>query len=608
MTLLLLSSLALAQDSGDTCQATADVVINELFVNPPSTDAGFEWVELVSNETTSLAGWTLEWGTSSFNKSVTIDALDAEAWTHVVIGGASVDFAAWTSADFADIGNASNVDAIRLLRCDGTVSDQVLYGDGENTDGWLDEFGSEATLFAPGPGENDSLARAIDGADTNDDSADFCVEELPTGGIRNRENCAEPDTDDPPDTEQPGPCEPAFGPVINEFMPDPDGADEGNEFIELYNSGTGYVPLTGWTVEYGTSSFSKSVELEGSLESGGWFVLGESNVGGDQTASLGLGNAGSSGDALRLVDCEGNIVDTVVYGPDNSDGWVDESGEEATSLADKPGGGESLHRVLDGVDTDTPATDFCVLETPTPGAASACPICDVTGRDSVKVNELLSNPEGTDGNAEWVELVNLGDEEVSVEAWTVEAGKSSWASYTLPIGTVVPAGGYLVVAGEGYDGVADVVADGFDLGNATSSDDGVRLVDCEGAVVDTVLYGPEGFDAELEDDPGSAGTLAPEQDDDESIGRYPDGSDTDDHFADWSIYGTPSPGAANPAPGSSDTGIGGGDRPGGCCNRGGTDASRPGGGCATVPQAGFWVGLLLVGALMRRRQSVQRSR
>lgn len=602
MTLLLLSLPAFAQDSGDSCEATAKVLINELLTNPSSTDAGGEWVELVTNESTSLEGWTIQWGTSSYNKSYTFEAIAITPELHFVLGGSDVEFATLAVADFKDIGNASNVDAIQLLRCDGSVSDQVLYGDGENSDGWLDEAGAVAVSFAAEPGENESIARAGDGVDTNVDGDDFCVESLPSGGIANRLNCEDPpDTDDPTDSGDPGDCALADGITINEVLPDPDGADDGNEFIELYNAGTEQVSIDGWLIEYGTSSFSKSVELKGTITAGGWFLLGEANVSAAQTASLGLGNAGSSGDALRLVDCDGTVMDTVVYGPDNSDGWVDDSGAEATSLADKPGGGESLHRLTDGHDTDASADDFCVLAEPTPGDASTCPICSTEGRDGLKVNEILSNPDGTDGNAEWVELVNLGTEDVSVEAWTIEVGKTSWSSHTLPIGTVVPAGGFLVVAGEGYTGSPDVLAVGFDLGNATTSDDGVRLIDCDGEVVDTVLYGPDDGSATLDDDAGSAGTLAPTQDDDESIGRYPDGADDNDHAADWNTYSTPTPGAPNTDP-AGDTGFGGGDRPGSCCQGSSTDAARPDGGCATAPRAGMWIGALLLGVMLRRRR------
>jgi len=595
MTLLLLS-FAAAQDSGDPCAATAPVKLNELLVNPPSTDDGNEWVELTSAETTSLDGWSLEWGTSSYNKSAALSG-ELVAGDHLVVGGIDVPFADLALSDFESIGNAgSNADSIRLLRCDGSVSDILVYGD-ENSDGWVDEAGATVASLAPKAGESDSIARALDDVDTDDNGVDFCLEEEETSpGAPNRDNCqGPPDTNDPSDSGSE--CAPAEGITVNEVLPDPDGSDDGNEFVELYNAGDAAVVLDGWSIEYGTSSFSKSIELSGEIEAGGWFVLGDANIVADQTATIALGNAGSSGDALRLVDCAGTVMDTVVYGSDNSDGWIDDSGAEATSIAAKPGGGESLHRLTDGFDTDASADDFCVQELPTPGAESGCPICTIEGRDSIRINELLSNPDGTDGNQEWVELVNLGTEDVSLEAWVLEVGKSSWSPDTIPVGTTIAAGGFLLLAGDGYTGSADVVIDGLDLGNASSTSDGVRLIDCEGELVDSVLYGDEDKPADLDDD--GVGS-APAQGDDESIGRYPDGADDDDHAADWHLYFDPTPGEPNTDP-AGDTGGGGGDRPGGCCQGNSTDAARPGGGCATAPQAGMWLSALLLGVLLRRR-------
>ena len=597
--LLLLSAPSLA-DTAEPCDTSAADVINEFLPNPGGSDGGNEWVELYSAAGGDLAGWTLEWGTSSYNKSLDLSGT-VDAGGYFVVGGSDVDFANLNGGSLA-IGNASDADAIRLVDCAGTVVDTVVYGS-SNDNGWTDDSGSEATSLAPMAGDDETVARAVDAVDTNASGDDFCVEEAPTPGAANNLDCGGGGDDSGPDDSgiEPSECLDAGAIKINEVMPDPDGSDDGNEFVELINVSAGDVDLSEWELQYGTSSFSKSIALSGTVASGAFYVVGDSAVqGADLTATLSLGNAGSSADALRLT-CSGSPEDTVVYGSPNSDEWVDDTGAVATSLASKPGGGESLHRIVDGVDTDASGDDFCVQAAPTIGGASECPVCDTTGRDDVRINELLSNPEGTDGNREWVELVNVGTQDVSLAAWTLEVGKSSWSPTSFGKGVTIPAGGHFLVAGQGYEGSADVVVDGFDLGNASSSDDGVRLVDCDGAVVDTVLYGPDDVSAELEDDAGSAGSLAPVQDDDESIGRYPDGSDSDDHVVDWGIYSTPTPGAPNTEPAGSDTGGGGGDRPGGCRDDQ-PDAERPEGQCSSAPSKTFAVFAVFALALVSRRR------
>ncbi|MCP4810085.1 MAG: lamin tail domain-containing protein [Proteobacteria bacterium] len=600
--LLLLSAPTLA-DTACPCDATGTVLINEFLPDPGGSDGGNEWVELTSSTGASLCGWEVQWGTSSFNKSHEFDGGTIEAGGYFVFGGGDVTFADVNGGDLA-IGNAgSSSDALRVVACDGSVADVVVYGSG-NDDGWTDEAGATVESVAPKAGSDESVSRAADGVDTNLAGDDFCLEESPTPGAANNEDCGggPPDSGD---TGLPSDCLDPGALKINELMPDPDGSDDGNEFIELINVTGADVDLDGWELQYGTSSFSKSIALAGTVAAGGFFVVGDANVqGADFPATLSLGNAGSSSDAVRLT-CEGSAEDTVIYGSPNSDEWVNDTNAVADSLASKPGGGESLHRIVDGVDTDRSGDDFCVQLAPTVGGASECPICVIDGRDDVKLNELLSNPEGTDGNREWVELVNLGTAAVSLDAWTIEVGKSSWGGDTFPTGTVIEAGGHLLIAGQGYDGAADVVIDGFDLGNASTSDDGVRLVDCEGAVVDTVLYGPDDVTPELEDDAGSAGSLAPVQDDDESIGRYPDGADSDDHAVDWSVYSTPTPGEANSEPASGDTGSTGGERPGGCnCGEDDVGGERPEGQCSAAPSpttAAFGVFALAMFFVRRRR-------
>jgi len=162
--------------------------------------------------------------------------------------------------------------------------------------------------------------------------------------------------------------------VINELVPNPPSSDSGHEWLELYNPTCAAVPIAGWVVEAGTSSFSATFTLPSgaSIPSLGYVVIGGAQVGFadyKKTTALNMGNASGSADAVRLVNGS-VVVDTVVYGSPNSDGFVDDTGSVATSLAPAPTSSQALARSPNGSDTDACGTDFVATFTLTPGAAN----------------------------------------------------------------------------------------------------------------------------------------------------------------------------------------------------------------------------------------------
>ena len=136
-----------------------------------------------------------------------------------------------------------------------------------------------------------------------------------------------------------------------------------------------------------------------------------------------------------------------------------------------------------------------------------------------KINELVSDPSGTDTGLEWVELYNSGATSVDVSSWAVASGTSSFSGLgIIPEGTVIPAGAFLVV-GQSAIAVVDVVADGFSLGNASSNSDGARIEDCNGTAVDTVIYGTPNTDSWVDDTGAVATSLGPVATNGASIGH-----------------------------------------------------------------------------------------
>jgi hypothetical protein len=538
--------------SARAADCAGDVVLNELLPNPGGADDDAEWIELYNRGTASvsLGGWILRWGTSSLTSAFMFDALDLPAGGYLVAGGSR----SGADVEIADLamGNASSSgDAVALYDCFGRVADTVIYGP-DNDDGFLDDDGEKATSTAPTPTDDASIARRVDGADTNRSGDDFLLLDPPTPGASNARD------DD---------CAGMDDVKINELLPDPDGADEGGEWIELYSEKL--VALDGWRIEWGTSEFGSTFDFpKGTTVGAGLFLVVGGGPDADIAAPLALGNAGSSSDAVRLRHCGGGVADTVVYGAGNADGWIDDGGIEAESTAPAPVGGLAIARRVDGVDSDACGVDFA-LAPPSPGAPNAVAALCTPGGFTVKVNELLPDPEGTDDGAEWIEIFNAGASPQSLDGWSIEIAKSDWSdfAYTVPADVTIAPGAFLVIGGA--DSQADLVADGLSLGNAASAPDGVRLVDCQDVVQDSVLYADpiDEIDDPLLDDAGAT-TVAALPHESLSVGRTIDGSDTDDNGIDFLEDLPPTPGAPNdvgarngipvakgcPAPGACETG------------------------------------------------------
>ena len=613
------------------CEDTWAIKINEFLANPDGSDGSVlqEWVELYNTGENDvfLDGWTLQVGKSSFSSELDLAGIVPSGGTFV-IGEANVAETIdlrLTSEQKLDLGNASsNADAIRLVDCNGLIADTVVYG-GNNTDGWLDDRGVAVAdnETAPKPGSGESLARTSDGLDSQVASMDFCDDNTPTPSAVN--DCDDPEPGDTgEDTGETGPEDPDFVaceiPVlINEFVPNPDGDDSGSEWIELYNASADTVDLTGWTLEWGTKSFSSSASIDGaSIAPGAYFVIGgEFVAGADATASIALGNASSSGDGLRLLCPDESVADTVIYGPNNDDGWIDDTGSESQSLAPKPGNGTCHARIQDGYDTDASAIDFHVVsaEECTQGTENTFtePMVCMPQRE-IRINEFLPDPDGTDDQHEWVELVSLESEELRLDGWYLEIAKSSWSSvqFTFPSGSKVDASAFLLVGGSEVVDI-DYLAEDLDLGNAGSNGDGIRLIDCEGNVIDTVIYGENNDDALVDDTEGIAVSFSPNPGDDQSAGRYPDGADSDASGEDFALCFAPTPGAPNgncAEEGGGGGGGGGGLGPGGCGRDNDLDdgADPEGDGCSQVPgsYSSMW-GFLCIVMLLRRRRRFSAS-
>jgi hypothetical protein len=161
----------------------------------------------------------------------------------------------------------------------------------------------------------------------------------------------------------------------------------------------------------------------------------------------------------------------------------------------------------------------------------------------IRVNEFMTGSAGAASN-EFVELVNAGTSAAPVGGFKVAYRSSSGSSditlATIPAGTSIPAGGFYLLAGAGYLGTH--TADQTFSTSLAANGGGIAVRDDGGVILDSVGYG-DATNAFVEGHTTTAppATAAPGS----SSVRLPDGNDTNDNSADFSVSTTPTPGAAN---------------------------------------------------------------
>ncbi|MBZ2198761.1 lamin tail domain-containing protein [Occultella gossypii] len=195
--------------------------------------------------------------------------------------------------------------------------------------------------------------------------------------------------------------------AVNEVMSDdPDG---GEDWVELVNTGTGTVDLSGWILRDDDDLSALEIADGTELEPGAFLVV-ETNV---TDAGFGLGKA----DEIRLYVADG-------LGQVDSYSWTDHAFTEG--------------RIPDGTGTfvDTNAT---------PGSANVA-------RDpslAVVINEVESNG---DPRGDWVELANTDQAQTAdVTGWTLVDGDPTHAPIVLA--GEIESGGYLGILTEPHFGL-----------------------------------------------------------------------------------------------------------------------------------------------------------
>jgi hypothetical protein len=491
--------------------AAGDVAINEIVTDPQSdwSGSGFgftpgsgpvneadAYVELRLNASgLNLAGWTitLDDGTPSSGSLAAGGAFGMARY--VGAGSPAYTFAGDRLVLGGPADAIGNTVLVTLRDAGDNVIDQVQVGAGGAPGGG-----------ATGPAD-ESIGRFPDGADSDDDQADF-AQQPGTPGFANQAG--------PPATAT-AIAYPPLAVVINEVAWAGTAASSSDEWIELYNPGAAPVSLLGWLL---SAPGQLSIPLDGLVVTPGGYLLLErtsdatvSDIAADRVYT---GALVDSGMRLDLYDGAGSLIDTANAsgGPwPAGDGATHASMERRSPGADTPGnwqthtgqsqaGHDALGQALRG--TARAANSGAPPPPPT-----------VAPGTRVLLNEFLAAP--TSGGEEFIELFNAGGAAVDLAGWMLDDAPGGSGAYVLPAGTVLGPGGLLAFS-QAVTGLA-----------LNNDGDTVRVLRPDGTPADEFTYA------------SSRGGV--------SWARLPDGGN-------WSSNGLPTPGQPNrevPGPPEPDT-------------------------------------------------------
>ncbi len=480
---------------------TRDVTINELAWAGTAADGADEWIEL-ANQTDApilLDGWQLR-SDDNTPHILLIGSIPPRGF--FLLERTNDETISDITADQSYTGALENTGEVLALHAPSGKEIDTANIDGSSWDaGSADSKCSMERIDSRAPDSpanwqtNDNLSR--NGQDANNN---------PICGSPGRQNSAQTASVTPSPTLTPTQtASPTFTPVsgglfVNEFMPNPaldwnnDGAaDDGDEWIEIYNANPFRIDLSGWVLDDVADGGSAPYRIpEGTkIKRHGYLVLHRAETG------LALNN---SNDDVRLVRSDRVVADSIRYKTSDPD----------VAWSRNPDGGPVFTQYC----APTPRAANCLLAptptvTPTPYA------------QDIVINEFLPAPyldwngdSLLDSGDEWVEIFNASTHSIDLSGWQLDDNRSGSSAFRIPDGTLLPARGFLVFfASETTIGL-------------NNDGDTVRLLHPDGTAADRKKYSP------LQTN--------------KSYARNPDGGSS------WSIHCFPTPGLPNcsqqPAP------------------------------------------------------------
>ncbi len=262
--------------------------------------------------------------------------------------------------------------------------------------------------------------------------------------------------------------------VINEILFDALGADNGKEFIELYNK-SGQIDLAGWSLKYFEENSSKSVSLasfktssnedQAVIPAEGFLLIGFNNYEKEnynnaaadikRTAALPNGktqDGSSQMITIILLDNENNEIDKMSYDKNSitSEGQSLERDGSSFKIQDNPNP-QNSSSVLNNSGETHPNPSQEGNNTAQESGDNDEEENNIAQDDvdnnyipKIIITEFLPDPEDSDKDNEFIEIYNNDNVEVDLAGWTLEDKIGKIKRFIIPEKTVVKAGKYKV--------------------------------------------------------------------------------------------------------------------------------------------------------------------
>jgi len=305
------------------------------------------------------------------------------------------------------------------------------------------------------------------------------------------------------------------GVVISEVAWAGTAASANDEWIELWNTGSAAVDLSGWVL---TDGGDIRINLGGTIGPGGLYLLertDDTTVGNIPADGIYTGALSNSGEVLFLYDPAGKVADSA-----NADGGPWPAGQavpfgtmeraDAGSVSDSAWcSNDGIHR--SGLDSGgnplngTPRQPFsgvCAVPTAsrTPNRTST-PTATPTGSEtttetatptlspivarfdlqSLIINEVAWAGTTASSADEWIELFNPGSAAIDLSGWTLTDG----GDIHVALGGIIGAGGFFLLERTDDGTVSDIPADQIYTGSLSNGGERLQLLDPSGQVIDT---------------------------------------------------------------------------------------------------------------------------
>ncbi|MEO0469020.1 MAG: lamin tail domain-containing protein [Bacteroidota bacterium] len=454
-----------AANSG-ACLASTQIRISEVMYNDSDIIGSLEtgdWIELYNPTLAdvSLTNWQI-WDQDTFLTLPTTAMISAQSYLLLVedsLAFSSVHPGIGPIVELSELGLSAGGERILIRDNSGCRSDLVVYDDQTP---WPDSA----------DGDGFSLM-CTDVMSDGNDPANWTASSNFSGtpGVLNQNFCV------------------GFSSqiLINETNYHGDSTADPGDWIEWYNPDSGPMDVSGWELhdENGFYRLPQGIGMAGE----DYLVLADSvnafaavfpavnDVLGDWDFALNNG-----GEHIHILSKNRCLVDQVRY--NDTPPWPTEA----------DGDGPTLALMDPKANNDFPGSwapsTWGNAPTGTPGGPNQIPPPCTGDEGRIVINEILYSSDDAQDSGNWLELTNYGDNSIDLSGWLLIDEDTV---FTIPMGTQLAAGGYLVIAENVlffqnvYPGVSNVLP-GSSMLNFDNKGERLLLYNANRCLIDLVEY------------------------------------------------------------------------------------------------------------------------